>query len=153
MIRQGRKTQFRALVVMGNGRGAAGFGVGKGNRPRTALVDAQKNCVKDIVVMRLTSFGSLFHETVGEYNNTKVMIRQAPEKSGVKAGHVVSAVCDCLGIRNVASKVIGRKNPFTVMNATFAALGLQETPAAKAYRLGRKFVDASRPQLLSKTKI
>jgi small subunit ribosomal protein S5 len=145
MTRQGRRTQFRALVVMGNGYGAAGFGVGKGPRPRQALLDAQKNCVKDIVIMKISPWGGLYHDVLGQHNNTKVMMRATKPLHGVTAGRVVAAICDCFGISNVTTKVIGRRNPFTVVNATFNALGQHETPLDVAFRRGRKFSDSSSP--------
>ena len=138
MIKQGRRFRYRSLVVMCNGLGAAGFGVGKGQRPRMALLDARRSCVKDIVMTSLTRDRGLFHDVMGECNNTKVVIRTAKPGSGLTAGRIVAAVLDCFGIRHATAKVIGRRNPFTVVNATFNALGKHESTAQLATRRGQR---------------
>ena len=149
MTGQGRKTQFRALVVMGNGRGAVGFGVGKGLNPRTALVSAVREGEKDLVVIDVAPWGSLYHDLQGKCNNTRVMIRAVPaHKWYATAGKLMKSIMECAGISTYSCKILGRRNPFSIVNAAFDALGKHQTPKEIAYKRGRKLVDKANPHLL-----
>lgn len=146
MTSQGRKSQMRALIIIGNGNGVGGFGVGKGDTVRDALLSAIKEGEKDMVAIDVSPWGSLYHDVVGKCNNTRVLIRSVPPSHFVsRAGPVVAAVCDVMGISSYTGKIIGRKNPYTVVNAAFRALGRHETPMEVARRRGRKIVDVNQP--------
>ena len=147
MTRQGRKFQFRALVVMGSGNGSAGLGVGKGLTTRAALRDAKREAMREVVVLSLAPWGGLYHDVMGKCNNTKVLFKSgrprpnAPHGRLLRAGPVVQAVCDCFGISTGTTKVIGRRNPYTVVQAVFRGLGKHRSPEELAEEAGRRVLN------------
>lgn len=153
MTRMGRRSQFRALVVMGNGKGSAGLGVGKGKNGREALLDAKREAVREVVTLPMAPWGGTYYDVVGKHNNTRVMIRCARPRPGsvairpLTAGPVVKAVCDCFGVGAGATKVIGRRNPYTVVNATFTALGQSRSPQDIAYVTQMRVPDLAQKRL------
>jgi len=151
MTGQGRKMQFRALVVMGNGKGAAGFGVGKGLNPRSALVSAVREGEKDLVFVDVAPWGGLYHDVEGHCNNTKVVIKAIDSnKWYATAGRLMRCIMECTGITSYSCVIIGRRNPFSIVNAAFDALGQHKTPKEIAKKRGRKLIDKSNPDYFEK---
>jgi small subunit ribosomal protein S5 len=133
---------------MGNGNGAVGFGVGKGLNPRSALASAVREGEKDLVIVDIAPWGSLYHDVQGYCNNTKVIIRAVPShKWYATAGKMTRAIMDCAGISMYSCRILGRRNPFSVVNAAFDALGHHKTPKEIALKRGRKLVDPANPRL------
>ena len=115
----GRVNSFRALIVLGNGQGSAGFGFGKGVNMRFAIEDATMKAYRDVVSIPLYENRTLHHDCLGKYNNVKVQMRSARPGYGLKAGPVMNAICDCFGIRDCVTRVHGGSNRYTVVHAAF----------------------------------
>jgi small subunit ribosomal protein S5 len=127
----GRAFSFSALVVVGNGNGVVGHGLGKAKEVQEAITkgidDAKKNLIK-VPIMH----GTIPHEQLAKEGAAKVMIRPAAHGTGVIAGGSMRAVLEAVGITDVLSKSLGSANPHNVVKATFVALGMLREPIAVA---------------------
>src|ERR1700742_2101941 len=127
----GRAFSFSALVVVGNGAGVVGHGLGKAKEVQEAITkgidDAKKNLIK-VPVMN----GTIPHEQLAKEGAAKVMIRPAAHGTGVIAGGSMRAVLEAAGITDVLSKSLGSANPHNVVKATFYALSLRREPVQVA---------------------
>ena len=120
-VKGGRIMKFSALVVVGDGNGIVGFGIGKsGEVPdaiRKAIQDAKKNLIK--ISLRGTTIP---HEIVGKFGAGAVLMRPAPEGTGVIAGGPVRSVVEMAGIKNIRTKSLRSNNPCNVVRATIEGL-------------------------------
>lgn len=127
----GRAFSFSALVVVGDGNGVVGHGLGKAKEVQEAITkgidDAKKNLIK-VPVMK----GTIPHEQFAKEGAAKVMIRPAAHGTGVIAGGSMRAVLESAGITDVLCKSLGSANPHNVVKATFAALALLREPVKVA---------------------
>lgn len=123
----GRAFSFSALVVVGNGNGVVGHGLGKAKEVQEAITkgidDAKKNLIR-VPVMH----GTIPHEQLAKEGAAKVMIRPAAHGTGVIAGGSMRAVLEAAGITDVLSKSLGSANPHNVVKATFSALAMLREP-------------------------
>ncbi len=137
----GRTFSFSALVVVGNGNGIVGHGMGKAKEVQAAITkgieDAKKNLIKVPV-----SKGTIPHDQLAKAGAAKVLIKPAAHGTGVIAGGSMRAVLESVGITDVLAKSLGSANPHNVVKATFNALALLREPIqfAKTRTIGLKKV-------------
>lgn len=117
----GKKLSFSALIVVGDGKGKAGFGYGKANEVseaiRKGLIDARKNLFEVPIVGT-----TIPHEVIGKYGAGKVLLKPASPGTGVIAGGPVRALCDAAGIKDILSKSLGSNNGLNVIKAAVEGL-------------------------------
>ncbi|HHI96465.1 MAG TPA: 30S ribosomal protein S5 [Thermodesulfatator atlanticus] len=123
----GRRFRFSALVVVGDGAGRVGYGLGKAPEVPDAIRKALEKARKNMITVPVIK-GTIPHPIIGEYGAAKVLLKPGPPGTGVIAGGTVRAIMDAVGIRDVVTKCIRSTNPHNVVKATFRALELLQSP-------------------------
>jgi small subunit ribosomal protein S5 len=121
VVKGGKNLSFSALVVVGDQNGHAGFGMGKAREVPMAIRKAIEQAKKNMVKLNLKGT-TIPHQVLGRYGSGEVLLKPAPEGTGLIAGGPVRAVMEVAGIQNVLTKSIGTSNPHNVIKATFDAL-------------------------------
>ena len=137
VVKGGRTMRFSALVVLGDGKGNVGMGIGKANEVPNAIDKATvvaKKSMKKIAIVE----GTIPHETVGKYSTTSILMLPAEEGHGVIAGGAARAVLELAGVKDIVSKSLGSNTKINVAKATLEALKSERTPAKIAALRGKK---------------
>ena len=139
-VKGGRVMKFSALVVVGNGNGIVGFGLGKSSEVpdaiRKGIEDAKKNLVK--ISMHGTTIP---HEVIGEFGAGRVLMKPAAPGTGIIAGGTVRAVAEAAGIKDIRAKALRSNNPYNVVNATMCGLKQLRTAEEAAANRGKTAQD------------
>ena len=135
VVKGGRRFSFSAIVVVGDGNGHVGIGLGKANEVVNAISKATENAKKSIVRVALVD-GTVPYEVYGKYGAGKVILKPASPGTGVIAGGPVRAICEMVGVRNILTKILGSANPHNVVKATLVALQKLEDASTIARKRG-----------------
>ena len=135
-VKGGRVMKFSALVVVGDGKGTVGYGLGKAAEVSEAIIKGIADAKKNMVKVSLDGT-TIPHEAMGIFGAGTVLLKPAPEGTGVIAGGAVRAVMDAVGIKNVYSKCLRSNNPQNVVKATMAGLTSLRSPEQVAAIRGK----------------
>ena len=140
VVKGGRRFGFSALVVVGDGKGRAGFGHSKANEVPDAIAKATEKAKRSMIRVPLKEGRTLHHDLKGEHGAGRVFMRTAPTGTGIIAGGPMRAVFEALGVQDVVSKSLRSPNPFNMVRATFDALSKVVSPryvaAKRSMRIG-----------------
>jgi len=136
VVKGGRRFRFSAIVVVGDGQGRVGAGLGKAQEVPEAIRKALENAKKEMIQVPILN-NTIPYAVTGQYGSGKVLLRPAAEGTGVIAGGPVRAVVEVSGIKNVLTKCLGSHNPHNAVKATMEALRQLASPEQVAQRRNR----------------
>src|SRR4051794_26652427 len=138
VVKGGRRFGFAALVVVGDQKGRVGFGHGKAREVPEAIRKATDAAKRGMIRVALREGRTLHHDVHGRWGAGKVILRAAPQGTGIIAGGPMRAVFETVGMQDVVAKSLGSSNPYNLVRATFSALKNEDSPRAVAARRGLK---------------
>jgi len=140
-VKGGKRFGFAALVVVGDQKGRVGFGKGKAKEVPEAIRKATEAAKRKMIRVPLREGRTLHHDVKGRHGAGKVVMRTAPQGTGIIAGGPMRAVFEMLGVQDVVSKSIGSANPYNMIRATMDGLTKEASPRNVAQRRGKKVSD------------
>ena len=137
VVKGGRNFRFAALVVVGDKNGHVGAGIGKAAEVPEAIRKGKEDAMKHLVEIPMDENNSIPHDNVGKFGSANVLLKRAPEGTGIIAGGPARNVLELAGIRNVRTKSLGSNNKQNVVLATLQGLTSLVTPETVAKRRGK----------------
>ncbi|MCI4662096.1 MAG: 30S ribosomal protein S5 [Neomegalonema sp.] len=141
VVKGGRRFGFAALVVVGDQKGRVGFGHGKAKEVPEAIRKATEQAKRELIRVPLREGRTIHHDIEGRWGAGRVVMRTAPQGTGIIAGGPMRAVFESLGVQDVVAKSLGSQNPYNMVRATFNALQHENSPRMVAARRGKKVAD------------
>ena len=141
VVKGGRNMRFTALVVVGDGNGHVGAGLGKATEIPEAIRKGKEDAMKKLITVKLDDNKSITHDTMGKHTGASVLLKRAPEGTGVIAGGPARNVCELAGISNIRTKSLGSNNKQNVVLATIEGLSQLKTPEEVAKNRGKAVSD------------
>jgi len=135
VVEGGRNFSFSAVVVVGDGKGIVGHGLGKAQEVTSAIAKGIENAKKNLIKVPIQK-GTVPHQAIGKFGGGEVLIKPAAPGTGIIAGGGARVVLECAGINNVLSKSKGSSNPHNTVKATFQALSQMRDPITVAAQRG-----------------
>lgn len=140
VVKGGRIFGFSALVVIGDGKGKVGCGLGKAREVPIAIKKAMEAGRRDMKRVQLNG-ATLQHPIIGRHGATKVIMMPASEGTGLIAGGAMRAVCEVMGVHDILAKIVGSRNPLNVVKATINGILDMVSPESVAAKRGKKLKD------------
>jgi small subunit ribosomal protein S5 len=137
VVKGGRTFRFAALVIVGDENGHVGAGLGKAAEIPEAIRKGKEDAKKNMIFIEKNENDSIYHDIIGHFGASRVMMKPAPEGTGVIAGGSMRAVLELAGVRNIVTKSIGSNNMHNVVNATLEGLKQMKTPSMVARLRGK----------------
>ena len=136
VVKGGRNMRFTALVVVGDGNGHVGVGLGKATEIPEAIRKGKEDATKNLVSVALDENASISHDFIGKYGSASVLLKKSPEGTGIIAGGPARVVCELAGIKNIRTKSLGSNTKQNVVLATIDGLSKLKVPEEVAARRG-----------------
>ena len=137
VVKGGRNMRFTALVVVGDGQGHVGVGLGKAAEIPEAIRKGKEDAAKKLITISLDENNSITHDFIGKFGSASVLLKRAPEGTGIIAGGPARAVIELAGIKNIRTKSLGSNNKQNVVLATIEGLRQLKTPEEVARLRGK----------------
>mgnify|MGYP003326485113 CR=1 FL=1 len=144
VVKGGRNMRFTALVVVGDGNGHVGAGLGKATEIPEAIRKGKEDAIKNLVSVALDENNSVTHDYLGKFGSATVLLKKAPEGTGIIAGGPARSVCELAGIKNIRTKSLGSNNKQNVVLATLEALRQLKSPEEVARLRGKSVEEVAK---------
>ncbi len=137
VVKGGRNMKFSALVVVGDGNGHVGAGLGKATEIPDAIRKGKEDAMKNLIEVPLDENNSITHDYIGKFGSAQVLLKRSPDGTGIIAGGPARSVCELAGIKNIRTKSLGSNNKQNVVTATINGLKALKTPEGVAGKRGK----------------